>query len=286
MFKSITDLLKNQILLLLLVVLTISGCRRKPPVYFDGYSRNNAGLYYKMVGIGDGEYRINVWDDVTFTCNFRKQNDSVFFSSFRETLYFNPSDSLNKALFVGHFTNLSEGDSVIYYVKTKELFEHYFQTAVPDYCKNDSLIKVEVGIKDVVKEIKITDKELKTIKDYIKEKNYTIVTELPNKIFILEHKNGVGTDIVTKGRAVGVDYKGRFFNDSLFDSPPYPLQFNYGTPDQLLKGLNFVIKGMHKGEFIKIILPSYLAYGEHGNTNGTVAPFTPLVYEITITDIK
>lgn len=278
--------MKKYHLLIILSFFGLIGCRNKPPLYFDGFSRNNAGLYYKMVGIGDGEYKINAWDDITFTCNFKKQNDSVFFSSSRETIYFDPSDSVNKALFVGHFTNLSKGDSVIFYVKTKELFGNYFQTEIPDYCKNDSLIKVEVGIKDLVKEIKITDKELKTIRDYIKNNNYEIVTELPNKIFILEHKQGSGTDSVTKGRSVSIDYEGRFFNDSLFDDPAYPLQFNYGTPDQLLKGLNFVIKGMHKGEFIKIILPSYLAYGEGGNTNGTVAPFTPLVYEITITDIK
>jgi FKBP-type peptidyl-prolyl cis-trans isomerase len=269
-----------------LIITGLSDCRHKPPLYFDGFSRNAQGLYYKIVGIGDGEYKINVWDDITFTCNFKKQNDSVFFSSSRETIYFNPSDSADKALFTGHFMNLSKGDSVIYYVRPQELFTNYFQTPVPDYCKNDSLIKVEVGIKDLVKEIKITDKELNTIKDYIRKNKYKVMLELPNKIFILEHKQGVGTDIVAKGRSVSVDYKGRFFNDSLFDRPPYPLQFNYGTPDQLLKGLNFVIKGMHKGEFIKIILPSYLAYGEGGNTNGTVAPFTPLVYEITITDIK
>ncbi len=266
--------------------MVITYCKRNAPLYFDGFSRNNAGLYYKIVGIGDGDSKINTWDDITFTCNFKTQNDSIFFSSTRETIYFNPEDSVNKALFISHFTNLVQGDSVIYYLKPQQLFQNYFQTKVPDYCKNDSLIKVEVGIKKLIKEIKITDKELKTIKDFISQNDYKIVTELPNKIFILDHKLGVGNDVVGKGKSVSVTYKGRFLNDSLFDNPQYPLQFNYGTPDQLLKGLNFVIKGMHKGEFIKIILPSYLAYGEGGNTNGTVAPFTPLIYEITITDIK
>ena len=278
--------MKGYRFLIILIALIIIACSSKAPVYFDGFSRNEAGLYYKIVGIGDGDYKINVWDDITFTCNFKKPNDSIFFSSSRENVYFNPEDSVNKALFIAHFPNLVKGDSVIYYVKTKAFFESYFQTPVPDYCKNDSLIKVEVGIKELIKEIKITDKELKTIKDFIKENNYEIVTELPNKIFILDHKQGAGTDVVAKGKSVSVSYKGRFLNDSLFDNPAYPLQFNYGTPDQLLKGLNFVIKGMHKGEFIKIILPSYLAYGEGGNTNGTVAPFTPLLYEVTITDIK
>ena len=278
--------LKRLYYFVVIIVVYLSGCRHKEPLYFDGFSRNNAGLYYKIISIGDGNYKINVWDDVTFTCNFKKQNDSVFFSSSRETIYFNPSDSVNKALFIAHFTKLVQGDSVIYLMKPNQLFENYFQTPVPDYCKNDSLIKVEVGIKELKKEIKITDKELNIIRKYISDNNYKMVTELPNKIFILEHKQGAGPDIVSRGKSVSVSYKGRFLNDSLFDNPPYPLQFNYGTPDQVLKGLNFVIKGMHKGEFIKIILPSYLAYGEGGNTNGTVAPFTPLVYEITITDIK
>lgn len=277
---------RNYCFLAIGLVIVFAACNRKPPLYFDGFSRNNAGLYYKVVTIGDGDYKINVWDDVNFTCTFKKQNDSVFFASSQEKLYFNPADSLNKAMFLAHFMNLVRGDSVIYYIKTKTFFENYFQTPVPDYCKNDSLIRVEVGIKELVKEIKITEKELKTIKNFIKENDYEITTELPNKIFILEHKQGVGTEIVAKGKQVSVSYKGWFLNDSLFDNPLYPLQFSYGTPDQLLKGLNFVIKGMHKDEFIKIILPSYLAYGESGNTNGTVAPFTPLLYEVKITDIK
>ncbi|HWY13400.1 MAG TPA: FKBP-type peptidyl-prolyl cis-trans isomerase [Bacteroidia bacterium] len=278
--------LRNYCFLALVSGLFFAGCKSKPKIYFDGFSRNEAGLYYKIVSIGDGDYKINVWDDINFTCAFKKQNDSVFFSSSHEKIYFDPSDSLDKSMFLAHFRNLVKGDSVIYYIKTKTFFESYFQTPVPGYCKNDSLIKVEIGIKDLKKEVKITEKELKIIKKFIKKNDYKIVTELPNKIFILEHEPGTGTDIVAYGKSVTISYKGSFLNDSLFDSPLYPLQFNYGTPDQLIKGLNFVIKGMHKGEFIKIILPSYLAYGESGNTNGTVAPFTPLLYEVKITDIK
>lgn len=270
--------------LILLVILT--GCKRKHPLYFDKYSRNEAGLYYKILKIGEGDYKISAWDDITFSCVFKKQNDSVFFSSSREMIYFNPEDSLNKADFVSHFIGLVQGDSVSYYVKPKELFGNYFQTPVPDYCKNDSLIKVDVMIKALQKEVKISESELTLIRKYIDAKNYSDAVELPNKIFILEKKEGEKNNPVTRGRTVVVSYNGRFLNDSLFDHPFYPLQFVYGTPDQVLKGLNFVIKGMNKGEYVKIILPSYLAYGESGSSNATVPPFTPLVYEITINDIK
>ena len=264
----------------------LAGCKRKHPMYFDNYSRNEAGLYYKMLKLGDGDYKISAWDDITFSCVFRKQNDSVFFSSSNEKIYFNPEDSLDKSDFISHFPGLVLGDSVSYFVSAKSLFGKYFQTPVPDYCKNDSLIKVNVLIKNLKKEVEISEKELALIRKYIEEKEIGEATELPNKIFILEQRKGEGTEIVSKGKTITLSYKGRFLNDSLFDNPFYPIQFVYGTPDQVLKGLNFVIKGMNKGEYAKIILPSYLAYGESGNSNGTVPPFTPLMYEITINDIK
>lgn len=276
----------SYILVFVSLLIVYSSCKRKHQLYFDDYSRNEAGLYYKMLKIGDGDYKVGPWDDVTFTCSFKKLNDSVFFSSSREKIYFNPEDSLQKTLFVSHFLGLVEGDSISYYVKTQNLFTDYFQVPVPDYCKNDSLIRVDVRISHLEKEVKISETELKTIKDYIAQKDLDEVVELPNKIFVLERKTSESADKVTKGRTVVLSYKGRFLNDSLFDSPFYPLQFVYGTPDQVLKGINFVIKGMSKGEYAKIILPSYLAYGERGNSNATVPPFTPLLYEITITDIK
>ncbi|MBL7896138.1 MAG: FKBP-type peptidyl-prolyl cis-trans isomerase [Bacteroidia bacterium] len=276
----------SYILVFVSLLIMYSSCKRKHQLYFDDYSRNEAGLYYKMLKIGDGDYKVGPWDDVTFACSFKKLNDSVFFSSSREKIYFNPEDSLQKTLFVSHFLGLVEGDSISYYVKTQNLFTDYFQVPVPDYCKNDSLIRVDVRISHLEKEVKISETELKTIKDYITQKDLDEVVELPNKIFILERKTSESADKVTKGRTVVLSYKGRFLNDSLFDAPFYPLQFVYGTPDQVLKGINFVIKGMGKGEYAKIILPSYLAYGERGNSNATVPPFTPLLYEITITDIK
>jgi len=276
----------SYILVFVSLLIVYSSCKRKHQLYFDDYSRNEAGLYYKMLKIGDGDYKVGPWDDVTFACSFKKLNDSVFFSSSREKIYFNPEDSLQKNLFVSHFLGLVEGDSISYYVKTQNLFTDYFQVPVPDYCKNDSLIRVDVRISHLEKEVKISETELKTIKDYIAQKDLDEVVELPNKIFVLERKASESADKVTKGRTVVLSYKGRFLNDSLFDAPFYPLQFVYGTPDQVLKGINFVIKGMGKGEYAKIILPSYLAYGERGNSNATVPPFTPLLYEITITDIK
>ena len=46
--------------------------------------------------------------------------------------------------------------------------------------------------------------------------------------------------------------------------------------------IHYVIKRLKKGQNAKIILPSRLAFGENGSSNGTIAPYTPLIYEIKI----
>ncbi|HRD40724.1 MAG TPA: hypothetical protein PLC65_18995, partial [Bacteroidia bacterium] len=71
----------SYILVFVSLLIMYSSCKRKHQLYFDDYSRNEAGLYYKMLKIGDGDYKVGPWDDVTFACSFKKLNDSVFFSS-------------------------------------------------------------------------------------------------------------------------------------------------------------------------------------------------------------
>jgi FKBP-type peptidyl-prolyl cis-trans isomerase len=66
------------------------------------------------------------------------------------------------------------------------------------------------------------------------------------------------------------------------DSSPQNFQINYGTPDQLIRGLNYAICKLKIGRFSKIILPSHLAFGENGSSNGSIPPFTPMLYKISV----
>ena len=281
-----------KVLIALILSIVFFSCKRKEPVYFDGFSRNAGGLYYKLITIGDSKSKLQFLDDVSFSCNYKKSNDSVFFSSANEKTFISVSDTLNANFFEWHLIKLSEGDSAEYLIKTKDFFRHYFQINTPEFCKNDSLIKVEVKINKIEKNKEIRAKnpnfpiELKQITNYIKHKNITLLKEIPNSIFIIGHQNSLDYKVVSVGKSITVSYKGWFLNDSLIDIPLYPMQFIYGTPDQLLEGLNFVINGMHKGETKKIILPSHLAYGKSGSSNGAVPPYTPLVYEIKILEVK
>jgi FKBP-type peptidyl-prolyl cis-trans isomerase len=50
--------------------------------------------------------------------------------------------------------------------------------------------------------------------------------------------------------------------------------------------MQMAIRVMRKGEIAKFILPSRLAFGEQGSSDGTIPPFCPLVYEVEIIDVK
>jgi FKBP-type peptidyl-prolyl cis-trans isomerase len=92
--------------------------------------------------------------------------------------------------------------------------------------------------------------------------------------------------MVKNGDVVSVYYEGKFLNGRFLERSPAHFDFIYGTPDQLLKGLNYVIPRLKIGQSAKIILPSRLAFGESGSANGMVPPFTPLQYTIKLIDIK
>jgi FKBP-type peptidyl-prolyl cis-trans isomerase len=91
---------------------------------------------------------------------------------------------------------------------------------------------------------------------------------------------------VSLGKRVKISYSGMFLDGKPIDDSEQIIEYVYGTPDQLIKGLNIVIGSLKKGETSKIIVPSRLAFGESGSSNGSIPPYTPLVYNLKIIDIK
>lgn len=284
----------------LLLALLLAGCHgKKEPI--EGYTRDEDGFYYKLLVIGDGNDKPKPGDVLLLDAVFKTQKDSVIWDSKVEgnnAFYLGLEDRALIGSFNKHLLQMVEGDSVSFYVPVSVFFRQYFNTAPPAFCAKDSMIKAGVKLVEIMTQAEHAQvlreaegeqedkelQELKQIDDYL-SKNQLQQKVSDDGIYYLDKTTKSG-EAVAAGKTVVLSYRGRFLDGREVDAPSRPLEFVYGTPDQLIKGLNIVIGSMKKGESAKIIVPSRLAFGEQGSANGSIPPYTPLLYDIKITDVK
>lgn len=268
---------------------------------FDGYDKLNGSVYYKLLGIGDGNDTPKQDEILVLEASMKTLEDSVFWDTYHDAangLYLDMNSNHLPIACKQQLQKLVEGDSVSFFMKPEPFFKLFFDTIVPNFCK-DSLVKIDFKINQIISKydlqaIKYGEamgqaedtelEELQTIDCYLLA-NYPKAKVDGNGIYWIERKGGSG-EKVSAGKRIKIEFQGSFLDGKILDSQPQQLEFNYGTPDQTIAGLNIVIGQLKEGETAKIIVPSRLAFGEFGSSNGSVPPYMPLVYEIKIIDIK
>jgi len=278
----------------------LAACSKKEAI--AGYTRDPDGYYYKLLAIGDGNENPKPGDVLLLEATFRTQKDSVIWDSHNEgnNSFYMPLDArAQTGSFNPYLLRMVEGDSVSFYVPVAVFFKEYFKTAPPAFCAGDSMVKANVKlveintgseyqeIMDAARQMQ-EDKELlelQQIDAYLKRNGKPTVPDANGIYYLERHQQPQGT-LIELGKTVKVRYTGSFLDGREVDVRHAPLEIVYGTPDQLIAGLNIVIRGMKKGESAKIIVPSRLAFGENGSANGSVAPYSPLLYEIEILEVK
>ena len=101
-------------------------------------------------------------------------------------------------------------------------------------------------------------------------------------------KNEGSGDTVLFDRQIVLTYKAYFSNGYRFDDTERwqdSLKFVYGSPDQVIRGLEMGIEGLREGAEAKLIIPSHLAFGKQGSSSGIVPPYEPILYEINILSV-
>jgi FKBP-type peptidyl-prolyl cis-trans isomerase len=280
--------------IILFVFFLFSGCKKKKEINF---SFHPLGYYHKLLSFGydSSIYRPNsiAW----VTASFKTQADSVFWDSFNNLndCLFIPIDSTIKANFFKHSVSTSTHlDSVILLVKPKDFFSQQFgYDSIPFFSKNDSVVKINFKVKEVLSpqefkklRLNLQKVELDLIEDFFKlTKNIEMSADSLGFYWINKPKVS-SLPTIEAGNLVTLSYQAQFLNGRFFDKLATNFEFVYGTPDQVLKGINIVIGKLKLGQTAKILLPSRLAFGENGSSNGIVAPYTPLIYEIKIIDVK
>jgi FKBP-type peptidyl-prolyl cis-trans isomerase len=232
-------------------------------------------------------------DMVTFDLLLQDENDTTYRNTFKEgePLQLNAVKGLGKGSFENAIFHLSKGDSAIVFVNVDSIFNQMQQPLPPGITKGSDL-RFTVKIREVMNQEQFAasldkkrDEEGVNIKSFV-DKSLAGAEAMEEGIYYKVLKPGTGST-PERGNTVVVNYEGRLFDGNIFDQTKpgdSPFEFAVGT-GAVIRGWDLVLLKMKKGEKATVVIPSALAYGDRG-AGGRIAPFTPLVFDIELVDIK
>ncbi len=192
------------------------------------------------------------------------------------------------------FYNLNTGDSIEIKIIADTFYNKVFAANLPDFVAKGSIVTLYFHVQEALTKEEIEDRvkiqNTKAVKsDSLNVLKYCNKIKGVKKLASgLRYKplklNPTGT-LAKKGSMVSVRYKGWLIDGDVFD------ENETGEPFKLVLGMNQVIKGweeglklMKTGEKYRLIIPWYLAYGTLGN--GPIPPFTSIVFDVQLIEIK
>lgn len=239
-------------------------------------SRTNSGLYH-VIEVDSSSGRMPVASDVielSYTVSLLETGE-VFGE--QETYTFQPKvGSFMSALTQGVLL-MGEGGKSTFLVPSHLAFGAASGTLGGVFVPENSIVILEVILKDIRSLQEQEVLEDRVIKDYMLAKNLTADSD----------SLGVYRVVLVQGDStraenlenISVSYSGSVLNGDFFDSSE-EFAFIVST-NNLIQGWNIGIAMMHKKEKALIIVPSHLAYGAKGSGNqGRIPPFTPIIFTI------
>jgi FKBP-type peptidyl-prolyl cis-trans isomerase FkpA len=291
--------------ILLILVLTVAV---KTNAQTD-LQRTPKGALYQVFTHNTGD-KIKLNDVITFQFIQKTEKDSVLFSTYAVNhpvqAQIQPSQNVGDLMEV--FPLLTVKDSAMVKIPTDSIFKGHEDQRPAFFPKGSNLVFI----------LKI--EKVQSLNDAIAERNAELekikaaeITD-ENK-YIADHKLVVKTTptglkyIITKpslklkpqkGDTVLVNYAGRTLDDKVFDSSIEAVAKSAGLqqpgrtyePIQVVLGTGGVIPGwdeglllLNEGSKATFIIPSSLAYGEHGQGND-IKPFSTLVFDVELVKVK
>lgn len=286
----------KQIVFIAIFISLMFSCTAPSP--YEGYAKSRKGFYYQLKTIGESDERIKVGDFVTADIQYRTISDSVFFEGRRKIKIEQPA--YNGAI-ENCFMMLSNSESASFILQAEPFFIQTLQTDIPSFLSPEAYFKVELSVIEVQSEQEyINDKqaflywtedfgdyEKVLLQQFIREEK---IESRPTKsgLVYLPLETGKGASI-EQGDTISIHYEGIFLNGKYFDSTKrrkQPFQFVYGTEWQVIEGLEEGLAFMREGDKALFIVPSKLAFGSSGSSTGIVPPFTSLIFEVDVLEVK
>jgi len=301
---------KSLCLAAMIILILASGCTEQR------FKKDKDGTEYKIIRASDG--KLAIAGDYMEINTLAKYKDSVLYSSVvYSSPRFIPYDTVQMP---PYFKEVHEGDSLIirqstdsilkhgpgapwmqrgeYIIQTFKIVKLFSTKAASDSAakpfeaaaKIITAKKAEEAIqKEISSDPALVSKDDAEIKDYM-AKNHLTGTKTTWGTYVVIDSAGTGPNLSSNDVAV-VNYSGRTFNDSTFDSNTQ-IRFNHVEPYYvdmseyrgIIPGWIDGLKMMQKGTKGKILIPSYLGYGAAGRLP-KIGPNENLIFDIKVVDV-
>jgi FKBP-type peptidyl-prolyl cis-trans isomerase FkpA len=306
--------MKNSLIALLFVSLFVAAC--------SGSKETPSGYKFNVVRKGDG-VKIDSGKFVVMNLLFMDGKDSVWNDSkkngFPAVIQMQGTEPKGDAV-LEVIKMMSKGDSVVFKVPAKKLFENTFRQPLPFSVDSTSSFTFQIGLSAVLNQEEMNKlqtelvakqnekmlqdqkaqlgKDITAIDDFLKAKNVTAQTTASGLRYIIT-KPGTGEN-AKAGQQVKIDYLGYLLNGKYFDTSieseakknnlytqgrPYsPLELTVGA-QQVIPGWEEAIQLMNKGSKMTVYIPSTLAYGNQ-RRGDVIAENSVLVFDMELIEVK
>ncbi len=261
----------------------------------NGFKEHESGLQYRFIEENPTAQRPKIGDGLVIYLKYTTENDSVLYNgSFRLKL---TEPSHKGGSIEDAFGLMHKGDSAEFLIDAKSFIRNTVQAdKFPEFIEKSSKLKFYVRLNDILspeqmekmqEQLDAQGKAAETmlLDDYI-EKNEIKQTPTESGMFIIPMKPGNGKAASSKDSLI-VHYTGMFLDGTIFDSSEKrnePFGFVLGA-NQVIKGWEEGCTGLKKGEKVRFIIPSGLAYGKKGVPD-LIEPFTTLVFDVELLEIR
>lgn len=274
--------------------LLFSACTQFP----EGFEDQGDGVGKKLLGFGEGEDSLGASTFALVVVSASRDGKGDDYWTMSEIF---PLDQpFKQGSFESQFLSSAvEGDSTLwimpYSAFKSSIFNEY---EVDGYTLSDtSVVYIMTSIRQLMDAETYFESREKAIRERRLEEQQYLSKEFERRGITADVKEYLGTwqrDLevgagapVSAGMDLILGFHGYFLNDSLFDAATDSaswIYFQYGKPDQVIRGLEIGVSNMRIGGKKEIWLTSDLAFGERGSGKGIVPPNTPVRFEIELLD--
>ncbi len=282
-FKMFLNRMRNLgIVVFVIALVLLHSCTTDSK--YPGYTEAEPGIYYKLHIPGETGKKAGP-DDFYEVRMQNKFGGKVFYDSEFET---GTGTLLMQSSASRYFSVLGEGDSATFILPGGDLS----LPGMPDTGTVEMNVKIIriLTPDEVTKWEKANDPEMGEqllIHRYMTQNKLTINPDSTG-LYFLSQKDGSGPG-PARGLTVKVKYKGFLPNGKQVDGnadEDVPFAFEWGAEEQMIPGILKALSHMKAGGKAKIILPSPLAFGVNGSSNGIVPPHTPIIYQLELVSVE